>query len=77
VEDKSYQVLSHQVGSCQDISVQLKLESGQVRSAHVRLGENKFRVGKMWSGRSRTCQIKPSQVRSGEVNVISSQVKSG
>jgi len=42
------------VKSCQDISVQVKSETGQVRSAHVRLGQDKFRSGEIRSGYSRT-----------------------
>jgi len=59
------QVMSHRVKSCQDISFQVKSESDQVRSAHVRLGQDKFRSDKI-----------PGQVRSGQVRVMSDQVKS-
>jgi len=48
----------HRVMSCQDISVQVKSESGQVISGQVRLGDDKFKSGQIRSEHSRTDQMK-------------------
>jgi len=60
------QGMSHRIRSSQEISVQLKSESGQVSSAYVKLDQDKFRAGKMRSGR----------VKSGEDKINSGQIRS-
>jgi len=60
--------MSRRVRSCQDISVQVKSESGQVSSAHVRLDQDNFRSSKIRSEH-------PGQVRLAQVRVMSDQAK--